>query len=55
MIKVLQFYGSLGNAELLLDYGFVIDNNPFDAVLIDVDLLGVDPEGIKSSNSIFIL
>lgn len=28
-----------------------MDNNPFDAVLIDVDLLGVDPEGVENSNS----
>lgn len=30
-------YGSLSNEELLMDYGFTVDNNPFDSVMINCD------------------
>ena len=31
-------YGNLSNDELLLDYGFIVENNPFDAVKLRWDL-----------------
>ena len=31
-------YGNLSNDELLLDYGFIVENNPFDSVKLGWDL-----------------
>jgi hypothetical protein len=30
-------YGALRNDELLLDYGFTVDNNPYDEIKVNVD------------------
>lgn len=39
-----QFYGPYSNSKLLLEYGFILDNNPYNSLTIEPEYLGVDPE-----------
>jgi len=42
--EVYQFYGHLANWELLLEYGFILDDNSYDSILVNKSYLGNDPE-----------
>lgn len=43
MAQVFVTYGPKSNAELLLQYGFVVDRNPYDSVDVTVSLPASDP------------
>jgi len=42
--QVYQFYGEYPNSKFLEQYGFIIEPNSFDSVLVETAYLGVDPD-----------
>lgn len=44
--QLFQPYGQSSNGHLLLDYGFIEPNNPFDSVLVEHTYFGIDPQDV---------
>jgi len=42
--QVFQFYGPFSNAWLLMDYGFMIEDNSFSSVVVEPKYLGINPD-----------